>query len=329
MQAFDDHRVQLNRPAYVSYGHPNLEEASAFARDFGFLEAGRLEAPVPMRFFRGYGDLPLSYVVAKTDKPIFLGLTFEARSLEDLGRAECVPGARKREKMVSQPGGGERVSICGPDGIPFHVIYGHELVQRREPSPQVHPLNYPAESDENTIRKPRRGEMQRPHLGPAPIHKLGHCGFTVSNVGKALAFYTTHFNFIQSDTIAHPVEPGERLFVFLHIDKGKAFTDHHSFFVTANLASPIGVHHAAFELNDFDVQHIAHDFLKESGYKPQWGIGRHVAGSQIFDYWYDRSGFVLEHYTDGDLVNNETTFTEYTMQDTLTTWGPPAPQHEA
>lgn len=29
-------------------------------------------------------------------------------------------------------------------------------------------------------------------------------------------------------------------------------------------------------------------------------------GSQIFDYWYDPSRFMLEHYIDGDLVNDET-----------------------
>lgn len=318
-------RVQLNRPAYVSYGHNDLDEASAFARDFGLLEAGSIETPVPTRFFRGYGDLPLTYVVEKTASPVFLGVTFEVCSVADLERAEHVPGAKKRESMAHQPGGGERVSINGPESIPFHVIYGHKFVERKEPPPQMHPLNYPAESDENTTRKPRRGEMQRPELGPAPIHKLGHCGFAVSDLPNALAFYTTHFNFVPSDKVTHPLKPGEELFIFLHIDKGKAFTDHHSFFLTANLLQPVGVHHAAFELNDFDVQYIAHEFLKKKGYKPHWGIGRHVAGSQIFDYWHDKSGFVLEHYTDGDLVNDETSFKEFNMHDTLTTWGPTMP----
>jgi hypothetical protein len=27
-------------------------------------------------------------------------------------------------------------------------------------------------------------------------------------------------------------------------------------------------------------------------------------GSQIFDYWFDPSKFILEHYVDGDLVNS-------------------------
>ena len=32
-----------------------------------------------------------------------------------------------------------------------------------------------------------------------------------------------------------------------------------------------------------------------------WGIGRHVLGSQLFDYWFDPDGFEYEHYTDGDV----------------------------
>lgn len=32
-------------------------------------------------------------------------------------------------------------------------------------------------------------------------------------------------------------------------------------------------------------------------------MGRHILGSQIFDYWKDPSRFTVEHYADGDVVN--------------------------
>ncbi|KFX92198.1 hypothetical protein O988_07379 [Pseudogymnoascus sp. VKM F-3808] len=326
-------RVQITRPAYVSYGHPNLDEASAFALDFGFVEVSRTEGPDETRFYRGYGDQPVVYIVTKTPSPVFLGVTYEVESALDLDRAELVPGAANREILAKQPGGGERVRINGPDGIPFYVIYGQTLVGRQEPSLQFGPLNYPAENDNNSVRKPRRGKGQRPELGPAPVHKLGHCGFRVTDVGMAVDFYTHYFNLVPSDTLASPSKPEEQFFVFLHIDKGESYTDHHSFFITSireepnDKLYPAGVHHAAFEVHDFDVQHVAHDFLKNSGYKLQWGVGRHLLGSQIFDYWYDKSGFVLEHYSDGDVVNKDTPFREYTMFDNLSTWGPQTPQH--
>jgi hypothetical protein len=45
-------------------------------------------------------------------------------------------------------------------------------------------------------------------------------------------------------------------------------------------------------------------------------------GSQIFDYWFDKSGFILEHYVDGDLVNDETpTNRSQASPDNLHVWG--------
>lgn len=45
-------------------------------------------------------------------------------------------------------------------------------------------------------------------------------------------------------------------------------------------------------------------------------------GSQIFDYWFDPSGFILEHYVDGDLLDmNEPTHNTKAAPDNLHVWG--------
>ncbi|MEL6830944.1 MAG: glyoxalase, partial [Pseudomonadota bacterium] len=46
---------------------------------------------------------------------------------------------------------------------------------------------------------------------------------------------------------------------------------------------------------------LGHDHMKVSGYEAHWGVGKHILGSQVFDYWKDPYGNVVEHYTDGDL----------------------------
>lgn len=57
-----------------------------------------------------------------------------------------------------------------------------------------------------------------------------------------------------------------------------------------------------------------------------WGIGRHVLGSQIFDYWFDASGNILEHYSDGDLVNEDTPWERSPESpNSLYIWGPNIP----
>ena len=49
---------------------------------------------------------------------------------------------------------------------------------------------------------------------------------------------------------------------------------------------------------------VGHNWLESKGYKLAWGVGRHVLGSQVFDYWRDPWGRIHEHWTDGDVVNN-------------------------
>lgn len=45
-------------------------------------------------------------------------------------------------------------------------------------------------------------------------------------------------------------------------------------------------------------------------------------GSQIFDYWFDPSGFILEHYVDGDLLDmREPTHNTKAAPDNLHVWG--------
>jgi catechol 2,3-dioxygenase-like lactoylglutathione lyase family enzyme len=331
-------KVQLKRIAYVSYGHPDLEEAAEFAKDFGFVEvpapdnttttpsssSSSSSSTTTTRYFRGYGDLPLSYVVSASAEPEFYGVTFEVETKQDLQLAEKIPGAGKIENMDHQPGGGMRVTIRDPENMPFNVVWGLQLIQRNEHPRVVEPFNFPAGNDDDSDKKPRRGRWQRPKRQPAPVHKLGHCGYITTDVMRSLAFYQTHFNLLKGDSIVDPTNPAREMFAFMRLDKGLHYTDHHSFFV-AELGLKAAVHHAAFEVQDFDVEHTGHDYLVQKGYKPQWGIGRHGPGSQIFDYWYDRSGFVLEHYCDGDIVNIQTEFRPYEAHE-LNVWGPDFPK---
>jgi len=64
-----------------------------------------------------------------------------------------------------------------------------------------------------------------------------------------------------------------------------------------------GFEHAAFEVEDFDALMTGHAHLRGAGWTHHQGVGRHVLGSQIFDYWRDPWGHVVEHFTDGDLLD--------------------------
>jgi hypothetical protein len=53
-------------------------------------------------------------------------------------------------------------------------------------------------------------------------------------------------------------------------------------------------------------------------------VGRHIQGSQIFDYWRDPFGNKVEHWTDGDLVNDASPVGHAEINPAeLAQWAPP------
>ena len=111
---------------------------------------------------------------------------------------------------------------------------------------------------------------------------------------------------------------------FMHLDKGAAWTDHHTIAIVG--APAAGVDHISFECRDFDDLGMGYQTVVDKGHKHRWGIGRHFHGSQVFDYWTDPAGFHVEHYVDGDLVNEDNPTLKYPFgRDTLLQWGPDFP----
>ena len=58
-------------------------------------------------------------------------------------------------------------------------------------------------------------------------------------------------------------------------------------------------------MQDIDDVAMGHDHLAQAGkYEHMWGLGRHVLGSQVYDYWADPWGRVHEHWADSDRLNS-------------------------
>jgi hypothetical protein len=63
------------------------------------------------------------------------------------------------------------------------------------------------------------------------------------------------------------------------------------------------VDHVAFEVVDLDAVEMGQQVMMAKRYRHAWGVGRHLLGSQIFDYWRDPWGQKHERYADGDLFD--------------------------
>jgi len=312
-----DDRICITRCSHMRYSHADLELTTTFLKDFG-MEPVKTSEDGKTIWFAGSGVDPYVYVATKSESgtPEYQGGAFTAGSRDDLVKAaERLPNAKGPFKLDG-PGGGEMVSATDPDGLPFHLVYGIE--EREDKDPGLTRINnFPLE-------KPRKGEFLRFEAQPAIVHKLGHFGLLVSNYKKTLDFYMKHFTLTPSDILHTPDETD--VAAFLHFDLGETFVDHHAFFFSEN-SKRTGVHHCSFEVQDYDTQMIGHQWLESKGYTPCWGVGRHILGSQVFDYWFQPEGkFMIEHYADSDQVNHKNPSGRLPASDeALAVWGPATP----
>ncbi|CAH0057992.1 unnamed protein product [Clonostachys solani] len=317
----DPSKVQLERISHVLFEHPDLDKFDGFAQDFGFTKIQSHDENLAL--YRGYGKDQYCYVARKsaTGRPRFGGGVFLAQTQGDFDKAASMDGAEITD-LFQFPGGGRMVTLHSPSGFPIHIAYG---IQDRD---QAEPEAVPSTQVENigpfngSVTKRRLGKFQRFHPGPALVHKLGHYGFVLARWDEEVAWYTGNFNFVPSDVQFEPNKEEFDVITFLHLDLGQRFSDHHTLFLSR---APPGehdrMHHTSYEVEDFDTQLLGHQWLASKGYTSVWGVGRHILGSQIFDYWRDTSGFNIEHYADGDLVN-EDTGTKRSMAGPLSVWGP-------
>jgi hypothetical protein len=157
-------RVQVEHPAFAIYGHPDLDKAHEFLVNFGLHEVARSKDGKTVSY-AGYGTQPVLYVAKKTEKPEYFGYFFEAKSEEELKKASEVPGAGPIIAL-GLPGGGKAVTIKGPDGLPFGVVFGQQKKQSGKAPDDVLPFNWPADTDKDNTKKPRKGKFQREQALP-------------------------------------------------------------------------------------------------------------------------------------------------------------------
>ncbi|TVY56440.1 Metapyrocatechase 2 [Lachnellula cervina] len=318
-------KIQLKRISHVYYTHASssIAKQKEFLADFGLFECASPSPSADKTYYRGYGIDPWVYCLSSGDEDKFGGAGFVVESLEDLQyAAKTLPEATPVYDLKDSPGGGKGLTFKDPvDKFPMHLVWGQE--ERKPDSDEE--LSFP-KIDFNFPRVKTRpaNKFQRFEKRPAPVHKLGHFGMVVTDFAKTYEFYQSRFNLIASDLLHTPT--GHNVTAFNRIDRGPdTLVDHHTFFFFEGPKSH--VHHASFETHDFDTQVLGHDWLRHKGYEICWGVGRHIMGSQIFDYWFDPSKFILEHYVDGDLMNNKVpTNVGVASHDDLAVWGPDLPE---
>ena len=297
--------------AHLVFERPDLATAAEFFRDFGLVEASRDDERL---LLRGTGPVPYCLIVERAERPRFVGLGLTVGSREELERLAALPGASPIEE-AGLPGGGLRVRLTDPAGFRVDVLFGRIPVAELPRRSSIR-LNAPDEII-------RVDATQRPPVAPPEVVKLGHVLLEVANYQEVCAWYTGSFGFIPSDVCVLP--NGEPVATFFRLDLGDMPADHHTLALTLNFTAGCG--HCAYEVVDADAVGMGQRVMRTRGWTHAWGIGRHILGSQIFDYWQDPWGDKHEHYCDGDVFTAATPAGVYPVsREAMSQWGPPMPK---
>ena len=266
---------------------PDLAASRGFAADFGLIEEAEVDGRI---YLRGSGSAAYHLILEAADTPALAGLALEVDSRADLDAAVRDNGASAVAPLRG-PGGGESVSLTDPEGNTIHLVHG----VRQRKADQLHPdliLNFGQE-------KQRRGPSQNiPPAGAAQIMRLGHVGLFVRDTKACDDWYRRVLGLLPSD-LMYAGDPDHVVAGFYRIDRGKEWVDHHTIAFFGMGKSDL--HHISFEVQNSEVQFLAHRWLAKKGHNPVWGVGRHPKGSHIFDVWRDPSGYRFETFSDTDL----------------------------
>lgn len=297
---------------YLSFERPDLEQAARFLSDFGLVPTERQSEILRLRTASPW---PLQCEVRRASAPRYVGAAFLAASRADL---EALSKASEQPLVPHDEAAGGGVAVCLRDPAGFGVTVVHD-VRREEtgvPAPSVVPVNTP-------FAKPRVNRTVRPAAGPATLHRLGHVVLQAVDFRTSVDWYMRHLGLIPTDVQC--LSDGTPNLAFLRCDRGPAPADHHTVVVFGGIED--GYAHSAWEVADLDALGMGQQALKAGGWQHLWGIGRHLLGSQLFDYWRDPWGDEFEHYADGDLFDASAPTTYHPLDPELIwQWGADLPK---
>lgn len=305
--------IKVRDIAYGRLRAPDLDEMEEFLTEFGMVRSERTDDALYMR-----GTDPDHHIhVTEKGDPKFVGFAYNAASEEDLEKlSKEAPGASAVED-IDEPGGGKRVRLTEPNGYQIEVVWGIE---------QVAPIKVPFQKlNSGPEGNNRAGELMRIHQGPSRVKRIGHGVMGAPDLMGTVNWFRDTLGFVCSDDV-YAGPPDNIIGSFNRVDQGDEYVDHHVFFCMQHETA--GLNHLSFEVHDVDDVFTGHAHLEKLGkYEHMWGIGRHLLGSQVYDYWSDPWGRVHEHWADSDRLNLANGGQTMSVEEGLISqWGEPPPE---
>ena len=289
---------------HVRFAAPDLKEMARFLTAFGFANPAQTEER--LEAFGTAQTYPI-HLTEHADEAGFrgFGLLVEDAALETLAAHDA---AEIQTRTGSNAG--RFVALTDPDG--FYVEAFAPAETAAKPMPRGPGWNEADQAD-------RLNQRLQIEPGPSHVKRLGHVVLNVRDFETSAQWYQSRFGLIRSDEI-HMGDPDTVIGCFFRCDLGAVPSDHHTLFLLQGGEGKF--EHAAFEVAGFNDLMAGHEHLKREGATHEWGVGRHILGSHIFDYWRDPWGHELEHWTDGDRLDADAPAGRHGIETLLgTQWG--------
>lgn len=298
--------------AFLRWEKRSLAPTERFWRDFGL----HIVSTTPQRLVaRAAGSAACVAVAERGSANRFVGPAFRMSDDTDLAiYVDRLGGTWLSPDVI--PGGGRGVALADPSGRSVWLLQGQTPVESL-------PMRPPTTSLTNTLsHSPRINRTVRTPIEPAQVAKLGHLVLQTVAFPAMAQWYLQVLGLIPTDV--QYLSDGSPNLAFCRLDLGDTPADHHSLVLVGGLEDKY--EHSAYEVIDLDALGQGQQVLRAAGHSHLWGIGRHLLGSQLFDYWRDPDGFELEHYADGDLftADHETEYSPLTFSG-IWAWGDDAP----
>lgn len=304
--------VRATALAFLRFQVPDPARTQRFLTDFGMVPVSVSESRL---ILRGAGAPPCLYMAERGAKKRFIGAAYTVPSDTDFVPLLRAAGGRRLDS-AEIPGGGRGVALTDPAGFELWLIADWSPVPALSTRPPVQrQMNLPGEHL-------RINAGIRPPEPAAPIVRLGHMVLQVTDFPGMADWYMRHLGLVPSDV--QYLADGSQALTFFRLDLGDRPADHHTLVLVGGIENAF--EHSAYEMIDLDAIGQRQQVLLAGGHRHMWGLGRHVLGSQLFNYWNDPDGFQFEHYTDGDLftADYEPRYSPFTPG-SIWAWGQDAP----
>lgn len=281
---------------------PDPVAGETFYRDFGLQQAEAGRNSLQLKTQHGSGDL----LLYEGPRKRLHHMAFAAPGAEFEAARDALKRAGIQE--VEAPAEAPQVGIWFNDPDGNLVNLRQEIARPTIPTEPTPLYNGPG--------NPARPFATRnlPEYDRATPRRLGHVLLFTPDPDAAVRFYTETLGFKLSDRV-----PGVIAFL-------RCATDHHK--LAFAKSSHRGFHHASYEVGSVDEIGVGAMWMKERGWRPAWGLGRHVIGSNLFYYIQDPWGSYAEYFHDIDYIPEDVDWQprDWEARYALYCWGPDVPE---